>query len=406
MRKHQPDFVLFFTTLCLVAFGLVMVYSSSMVWAYAVNGASPATYVRKQTISAIVGIVGLLLLSRMPLARMKKLAPGIGIVTFLMLVAVLIPGIGHVQEHVRRWIGPSSLLLQPSEFAIVGIIFYLSYIYNKNVKKLNSFRHGVLPPLVVLLLEFLLIIKEPDMGTAMLLLFTGFAVMFAAGIRKRHFFGTVLAFLPIVAAFAWLEAYRNARLTVFLHPWTDPNAYQLQQSLIAIYHGGLFGRGLGQGMQAFLYLPIPYADFIFAIVVEELGLVGAVVLLGLFSILIWRGIRISHHSSDRFAALMTTGIASMIGFGVLINLGAVTGLLPITGIPLPFISYGGTALIAKLWAMGLMLSLSRYTSANAVGSTRSHSNVRVLSDAQLAQRKQTRKATRPKTSTARNSQRP
>lgn len=365
MRKHKPDFLLLFTVLSLVVFGVVMVYSASMVWAIQVTGASPAYYFERQLIYAIIGLVIMFIFMNIPYTRIHRWAKWISLGTLISLILVLIPGIGHKAANVRRWIGPPSLKFQPSEIALVGILIYLAYIYDKNGNKVELFKRGVLPPLLMVGAQFILIVLEPDMGTAMLLLLSGLTVMFAAGIRKLHIAVIGLILTPIIAAFAVFESYRNIRLEVFLHPWspkyTNLGGYQLQQSLIAIYHGGLFGQGLGRGIEPFLYLPIPHEDFIFAIIIEELGFVGAAAVLGLFALLIWRGIRISQRLTNRFASLLAIGLSSMIGLGVLINVCVVTGLMPITGIPLPFISYGGTALIMKLCAAGMLLSLSRYT---------------------------------------------
>lgn len=365
MQRHKPDFILLIIILSLVAFGLVMVYSASMVWAIKVNGTSPSYFFEHQLLTAIAGILMMTILMNVPYTFWMKHARGISILTLLGVFCVLIPGIGHKAQGVRRWIGPVSLHMQPSEIALVGIVIYLAYIYSKNRQKVQSFSRGVIPPLVMVGAQFVFIILEPDMGTAVLFLATSLTVMFAAGIRKRHVVMLSFIMAPILAAFIWFEHYRNIRLLVFLHPWdpayTNDGGYQLQQSLIAIFHGGLFGSGLGQGVEPFLYLPIPYADFIFSIIVEELGLLGALVLFAFYSVLIWRGIRIAQKLENRFASLLAIGISSMVGFGILINVGAVTGLLPVTGIPLPFISYGGTALFVKLCAMGILLSLSRYT---------------------------------------------
>ncbi len=381
MQRHKPDFILLVIILSLVAFGLVMVYSASMVWAIKVNGTSPSYYFEHQLLTAIVGVLVMTLLMNVSYTFWMKHARGISILTLFGVLIVLIPGIGHKAQNVRRWIGPVILHMQPSEIALVGIIIYLAYIYSKNRQKVQSFSHGVMPPLAMVGTQFVLIILEPDMGTAVLLLATSLTVMFAAGIRKRHVATLSFIMVPILAAFIWFERYRNMRLLVFLHPWnpayTNDGGYQLQQSLIAIFHGGLFGSGLGQGVEPFLYLPIPYADFIFSIIVEELGLLGALVLFAFYSVLIWRGIRISQRLENRFASLLAIGISSMIGFGVLINVGAVTGLLPVTGIPLPFISYGGTALFVKLCAMGILLSLSRYTAVQPVASLQTPTNSKV-----------------------------
>ncbi len=366
MQRHKPDFILLATTLCLLAYGLVMVFSASMVWAIQVSGTSPSYYFIHQLESACIGLVGMFILMNVPYQFLRKMAKWITIGTVIALFLVLIPHIGYSAQGVRRWIGPPALHFQPSEFALVGILFYLAYIYDKNERHTQKFKRGVLPPLIMLGVQFLLILLEPDMGTGMLLLLSGLAVMFAAGIRWKHIIAVGLGALPVVFAFARFESYRNKRLLVFGHTWQrayqGQGVYQLQQSLIAIHHGGWFGQGLGRGISPFLYLPIPYADFVFAVIVEELGLVGAAVLLVLFAVLIWRGIRISKRLSNRFSSLLAVGIVSLIGFGVVINVGAVTGLMPITGIPLPYISYGGTSLLVKLLAMGVLLSLSRYTS--------------------------------------------
>lgn len=365
MRRHRPDFLLLFAILCLVTFGVVMVYSASMVWAIQVTNASPAYYFKRQLIYAIIGIVVMLVFMNIPYARIRQAAKWITLGTLGSLFLVLVPGIGHKAAGVRRWIGPPALHFQPSEIALVGVLIYLAYIFDKKGENIQSFRRDILPPLMILGMQFILILLEPDMGTGMLLLLSGLVVMFVAGIRRTHIFTVGGILLPIIGAFAWFEAYRNIRIKIFLNPWnpayTNDGAYQLQQSLIAIYHGGLFGQGIGRGIEPFLYLPIPHEDFIFAIVIEELGFAGAAFLLGLFAIVIWRGIRISQHLPNRFASLLAAGLSSMIGLGVLINVGVVTGLMPITGIPLPFISYGGTALIMKLCASGMLLSLSRYT---------------------------------------------
>ncbi|MHB1629005.1 MAG: putative lipid II flippase FtsW [Bacilli bacterium] len=365
MRKHKPDFILLYTVLSLVVFGVVMVFSASMVWAIQVTRATAAYYFERQLIFALLGLIVMFVFMNIPYTRIHRWAKWISLGALISLILVLIPGIGHKVANVRRWIGPPALKFQPSEIALVAILIYMAYIYDKNGNRVQLFKRGVLPPLLMVGTQFVLIVLEPDMGTGILLLLSGLTVMFAAGIRKLHIAAVGAVLTPIIAAFALFETYRNIRLKVFLHPWspqyTNLGGYQIQQSLIAIYHGGLFGQGLGRGIEPFLYLPIPHEDFIFAIIVEELGFVGAAAVLGLFALLIWRGIHISQHLTNRFASLLAIGLSSMIGLGVLINVGVVTGLMPITGIPLPFISYGGTALIMKLCAVGMLLSLSRYT---------------------------------------------
>ncbi len=361
MKRHKPDFLILFIVLTLVAFGLLMIFSASMVWAVQVAGEPPTYYVDRQIIFALVGLVLMIILMNIGPNVLRKWAKFFSIITFAMLVAVLIPGIGHKAAGVRRWLGP----IQPSELAQIGLLFYLAYIFDKNQAKLHQFSKGVFPPLLMLGTMFILVLLEPDMGTGMLLLLSGLIVIIVAGVRARHLFVIGALFTPLVALFAVVESYRSIRIQVFFHPWSqayvNQGGYQVQQSLMAIYHGGLFGQGLGQGIAPYLYLPIPHEDFIFAVIVEELGLVGAFVLLALYASLVWRGIQVGLHLQNRFASLLAYGISGMIGVGTLINIAAVTGLIPVTGIPLPFISYGGTALVTKMAAMGILLSLSRYT---------------------------------------------
>jgi len=357
MHRHKPDFILLVTIFCLVAFGLVMVYSASMVVAIQEVGAAPSYYFVRQLEAAGAGLILMLVLMNIPYTRLYKWAKPLTIFMIVTLLLVLVPHIGSKERGVRRWIGPPALHFQPSQIALLLVLIYLAYVFDKQRRHVHNFKRGVFPALVMLALLFTLILAEPDMGTGMLLLASGLTVMFAAGVRRRHMVTVGLAALPFIAIFALIESYRSARILEFL----DGGAYQLQQSLIAIHHGGLFGQGLGRGLSPFLYLPVPQADFIFTVVVEELGLIGAAFLLGLFGLLIWRGIRIAQRLDNRFASLLAVGISAMIGYGVIINVAAVTGLIPITGIPLPFVSYGGIALIVSLCGMGILLSLSRCT---------------------------------------------
>lgn len=393
MERHKPDFLLLFTVLCLLGFGLVMVYSAGMVNAVLVLNQSPSYYFTHQLISAALGLALMFLMMRVPFTALKRHAKWITIATAVSLILVFAPGIGHSAQGVRRWIGPISLHLQPSEFALVGVLIYLAHIYDKNAAFTHRFSRGVLPPLIVLGGLFLLIIKEPDMGTGMLLLLSGLSVMFAAGIRKSHLAVLIASLSPIILAFILLKGYRSRRLFAFLHN----GGYQIRESLIAINNGGLFGKGLGQGIQSYGFLPVPEADFIFSIIVEELGLIGAALVLGAFGFLVWRGIKIGLGLPNRFASLLAIGISCMIGIGVLINVCSATGLIPITGIPLPFISYGGTALVGKLAAMGILLSLSRHTiePAAAAHSREQLNNVKPFptkGSARPSQRRASRKA--------------
>ncbi|MDI3256421.1 MAG: putative lipid II flippase FtsW [Kyrpidia sp.] len=367
MQRHRPDFLLFFIILCLVSGGLTMVYSASSVTAFTDFGRASYFFIR-QCIWAGLGFVVMLLFMQQSARGLHRMAKPLFMISVLLLIAVAIPHIGTSVNGARRWLDLGPVSLQPSELAVLAVILYGSYLLDKNEHHLTRFRTGVLPPLAITLIIFALIMLEPDLGTGMIVMGTVFCLLFLGGAPLRHLAGLVSAGASGIGLLILLEPYRLSRLTVFLNPWRDPHGdgYQIIQAFYAFASGGWFGRGLGYGVGKYLWLPESHTDFIFAVIAEELGAVGAMALVALFGLYIWRGLWISLRVPDRFLSLVAGGITAMVGLSAFVNLGAVTGILPVTGVPLPFISYGGSSLLIKLAASGMLLNISRYTRAKAV----------------------------------------
>ncbi|MCY0897051.1 MAG: putative lipid II flippase FtsW [Alicyclobacillaceae bacterium] len=360
-QYHQPDFVLYFTVLALTAIGIITVYSASTVISLE-NGMSATHFASRQLFAGGLGVIAMTALMFVPYQFFYKHAAKIIVVAIFLLFIVLIPGIGSKASGSRRWIGASGLHLQPSEFAIVALILYLAFFFTKKVTLLQSFKQGLRPALMVITICGGLVLLEPDLGTAFTMIATGFVLVFASGIRLKPILISLGIATPLLYIFVHMAKYRSNRLMVYFHPFRHPqHAYQLINGLTGISAGGWFGRGFDMSVEKAGYLPIPQADFIFAVFTEEWGFVGAAALLAIFGVLIWRGFRISRYSRDRFGALLSVGITGLIVIETFVNLGAVTWLLPVTGIPLPFISYGGTSLLVLLIASGLLLSVSRQT---------------------------------------------
>jgi cell division protein FtsW len=362
-QRHQMDYVMFFTVLILCGVGVLTVFSASTAVAIQSYGYPPAYFAVRQLIWSGIGLAAMFLVSRISYKFWYKYSALLMAGSWLLLLLVLVPGIGTVANGGRRWIGSGSVHLQPSELAIIVTVVYFAFFFTKQVALIHNFKRGLLPALIVAAITFGLIFLEPDMGTAMTLLATCMVVVFASGARLKPLFILGGALTPVLLGLALLESYRSDRIKAWLHPFQYANneAYQLIHGLTAISAGGWFGRGFDMSLEKLGYLPYPFTDFIFAIFTEEWGLVGAVALLTTFGVLIWRGFYTARHSPDRFGALLATGLTGMITLKTIINLGAVTGLLPVTGIPLPFISYGGTSLVMNMMAVGVLLSISRYT---------------------------------------------
>jgi len=364
VRPKSLDFILFFTVITLLSFGVIMVYSSSAVSAY-VNFNDSYYFFKRQIIWVTVGIIAMLFTLNIDYHVWRKLAAPILIVTVILLILVLIPGLGKVVNGARRWLGFGSLYLQPSEIAKLSMVLFCSASLARHQEKITSFVKGLVPQLIILLLVFGLILKEPDLGTALAIGGTIFVLLFTAGAKLSHLIslGTV-GVVGVVAAII-LEPYRLKRLLAFSNPWADPldTGYHIIQSLYALGSGGLFGVGLGRSREKFLYLPEPHTDFIFAILGEELGFIGTITVILLFFLFAWRGFKVAISAPDIYGSILAAGLTTMIVMQALMNIAVVTASMPVTGIPLPFISFGGSALIFTLAGVGILLNISRYVNA-------------------------------------------
>jgi cell division protein FtsW len=359
--RHVFDLPLFITTIFILAIGLVMVYSASAVLALHQFGDS-WFFVKRQLFFAGLGLIALLIVQKLDYTFLQKWAKPLLFVCFFLLIIVLIPGVGIVRGGARSWLGIGSFGIQPSEFMKIGLIIFLAAYLSRRLSVLHLFFKGLLPPLLLIGLAFGLIMLQPDLGTGSVLLGATMIMLIAAGMRFKHLLGLSMIGVAGFVVLILVAPYRLKRITAFLDPWQDPlgAGYQAIQSLYAIAPGGLFGLGLGNSRQKYSYLPEPQTDFIFAIIAEELGFIGAAIVILLFALMIWRGLRIAVCAPDIFSTLLASGIVGMLAVQVIINIGVVIGLMPVTGITLPFISYGGSSLTLMLLSVGILLNISRY----------------------------------------------
>lgn len=360
--RSAPDFIMLAATLLLLAIGVVMVYSASAVLAFREFG-DAFYYLKRQALFAALGIVAMIFTMNADYWVWKKYAKLALIVCFVLLVAVLIPGIGVVRGGARSWLGIGSFGIQPSEFMKMGMIIFLSAWLSQERHPITHFTRGLLPPLCLLGAAFGLIMLQPDLGTGAVLVGASLLIIYTAGARLLHL--AALGMVGVVGLIGLIIAapYRLKRITAFLDPWQDPlgAGYQAIQSLYAIGPGGLVGLGLGMSRQKYSYLPEPQTDFIFSIIAEELGFIGGSFVLVLFMLLIWRGMRTAITAPDKFGSLLAAGIVGMIAVQVIINIGVVIGMFPVTGITLPLISAGGSSLTLMLTSIGVLLNISRYS---------------------------------------------
>lgn len=360
-KKTTPDFILMIVTLMLLAVGLTMVYSASAIWAD-YKFADSFFFAKRQMLFAGVGIIAMFFIMNVDYWTWRTWAKVLIIICFVLLLLVLIPGVGNVRNGSRSWIGVGAFSIQPSEFMKLAMIVFMAKFLSEKQKLITSFRKGLLPSLGLVFLAFGLIMLQPDLGTGTVMVGTCVVMIFIAGARISHFAWFAVAGLAGFVALVLSAPYRIKRITSFLDPWEDPlgSGFQIIQSLYAIGPGGLFGLGLGQSRQKFFYLPEPQTDFIFAILAEELGFIGGSFVILLFALLLWRGIRIALGAPDLYGSFLAVGIIAMVAIQVMINIGVVTGLMPVTGITLPFLSYGGSSLTLMLMAIGVLLNISRY----------------------------------------------
>ena len=346
-------------TIILVLFGLVMVYSASY-YSAELNYNNKYYFLIKQSFGAIVGLIAMIFAMNFDYHNLIKYKWWILGISILLLALVFIPGIGVENYGAKRWLNLGITTIQSSEIAKFGFVVWCSAYLSTNYKKVKTFK-GILPVLLFGSLICGLIILEPNMSITMCVGITMIVMLFVGGIRKKHF---ILLSIPIILAVPILiiiEPYRLSRLTAFLNPWSNPKGegYQLIQSLYSLGAGGLFGVGLFNSRQKYMFLPFAESDFIFSIIGEELGLFGSVLVILLFAIFIYNGFKIAFKSKDRFGSFLATGITTVIGVQVLINIAVVSGSIPPTGVPLPFISSGGTALVVFMFCVGVLLNISK-----------------------------------------------
>ncbi len=353
MKKY-----LLLTIILISLLGIVMIYSSSSIWSlYKYNDAYK--YVRHQIIFLIIGLIIMTIISKIDyhlyLSKDKKII----LSCIILLILVLIPGLGTIRNGSRSWFGIGSFGIQPSEFAKIGIIIFTSSYVSKN--KIKTFKDIIGISLLTLAI-FALIMLQPDFGTGTILVMSVIGILFIAGMNIKFFIIAAIIGLLGVTALIIIAPYRLTRILSFLNPWSDPlgSGFQIIQSLYAIGPGGLFGYGFGNSRQKHFFLPEPQTDFIFSIISEELGFIGCLIVVLLFAIIGYLGFKISRKSNDLFGKYLSFGLTFQLIFQAVLNLMVVTGLIPVTGVTLPFLSYGGSSLLVSLISMGILLNVSNH----------------------------------------------
>jgi cell division protein FtsW len=368
-RKLQSDKWLFLATLALVCASVVMVYSASAVLALE-RYQQPYMFVTKQVMWALLGVAVMSIIMRIDYRtyRNEKLIwTFLGIATVL-LIAVLF---SRPVNGTRRWFAVGGLGIQPSELAKLALILFTAVMLERRMHRVNEIGYALLPIAIIASVLVGLILLEPDFGTAVSLLAVTGLTIFAAGLSYRYLAGAVLLSLPALYVILMSADYRRRRMFIFLDPWSDPlgDGFQIIQSLIAVGTGGTFGRGLMAGVQKLFYLPEPHTDFIYAVIGEELGLLGTTVVLICFCIIAWRGLRAAMLAPDGFGAFLALGLTLMIVVQAFVNMSVVLGLMPTKGIPLPLVSHGGSSLLVNLLALGVLLNISQHATADIGAAT-------------------------------------
>ena len=366
INLKSGDFLLVILTIGLVIFGIIMVFSASYYQSIneSENG-SPYNYLIRDIIWAALGFILMLVTTALDYRIYKKIALPALIISFILLVLLLIPGVGHESTGAVRWLGVGGLTIMPGEIAKIAVIIFVAWFLSEKPKRIQSVTRGILPLFGLCGVFGGLILLQPNMSTAITVVAIIVVMMFVAGLKLRYCFGLVgLGAVGIAGILiANPDSHWADRITSFLDPFANPleDGYQVVQSLMALGSGGLFGVGLGKSIQKNLYLPEPQNDFILAIIGEELGYIGLLILMLVYVVLIWRGIHVAVNAPDQFGMLLASGIISMIAIQVVLNIAVVTSSMPPTGVTLPFVSYGGNALMLFMGSMGILLNISRHT---------------------------------------------
>lgn len=366
IKRGGFDIPFFVLVMILLAFGLIMVFSASYASAY-YNQDDSFYFVKQQLFAATLGLCVMGVVIASDYKWLKFVSVPLMVTSILLLVAVLF--IGTTRNNATRWIYIGPINFQPSEITKIAVIIFFSHCMATYQKYMKNFKTGMLPYLTILGVVSLLLIKEPHFSATVLIGMLGMIMIFVGGGGIKWFIGMATGGAAAAAYLLFFTNYTKTRIETWLHPEADPSGsgYQILQSLYAIGSGGLMGLGLGQSRQKYLYLPEAHNDFIFSILCEELGFIGGAFVMILFALLIWRGFVIAFRSPDRFGTLLVVGITSLVALQVLINIAVVTNFMPVTGMPLPFFSYGGTSLLMLLFQMGIVLNVSRYAPVNNRG---------------------------------------
>ncbi|HLQ33193.1 MAG TPA: putative lipid II flippase FtsW [Chloroflexota bacterium] len=362
-RPHAPDYGLVVITLALLCIGIVMVYSASLVASYAEYG-DQTYFFQRQLLWSGLGVVVMFLFMRVPYRWWQSMSLPVLLVSVGLLVAVLVPGLGTTALGATRWIRIAGIAVgQPSELCKVTLAIYMAAWLSGKGERVKEFGYGLLPFILLLGLIVGLVIRQPDMGTAIVIIGTAVAIFFVSGANLLQLIPVGIIGAGGMALLALNSSYRHGRLTAFLDPWAHPEdtGYHVIQSLIALGAGGIRGLGLGDSRQKFGLLPFPYTDSIFAIIGEELGLVGCSIVLTLFLLLAYRGLRTAWRAPDKFGSLLAIGISWQMAMQAFLNIAVVTSTVPFTGITLPFVSYGGSSMLVSFAAMGILLNVTKYT---------------------------------------------
>ncbi len=360
-RSREPDLVLFVVILVLTGIGIAMSYSASAVYALKVFG-DPYYFLKKQLLWFVIGFICMMVFMKIDYRAYMKYTKVMLLASFVMLALVLVPGIGHSAKGSVRWLGIGPVAFQPAEFVKIFVVIYLAKVFSSEAED-----HFVrlLVPVIIVSVIFLMIIVQPDFGTAIDILIVSVFILFVSGFPFIYLFSLFIISIPMFYLMIYLVQYRKDRVIAFLNPWAYRYGigYHIIQAFIAFKKGGFLGVGLGNGTQKLSRLPEPHTDFIYAVIGEEAGLVGTVLIVLLFAAVLWRGIVVSTEAQDNFGRLLAVGLSLMIAVQAFINMGVVTGALPTKGIPMPFISYGGSSLLSNMIAAGILLNVSRYRGA-------------------------------------------
>ena len=357
---RRPDPWLWLPAAALLLLGLLMVLNTTYFLGLEKTG-DPFHFFKQHLARIIAGLFFMLLLSQFSLTGLRRLVLPLTVISLVMLVMVYLPGLGLVRGGARRWLRLGPLILEPSEFVKLALVFLLADFLSRRAERMCSFAHGALPALLIVGPIALVLLKQPDFGSTVMISVILFVMLYTAGAELTHLGVAGAGALCVLGFQAFAKSYRMTRMTTFLDPWIVARGagFQLVQSFIALGAGGGWGVGLGAGRQKMFYLPQSHSDFIFAVVGEEFGIAGAAVVMVLFCVILFRGMRIAHEEPDGFASLLAVGLTALLSLQALINMSVVIGMIPTKGLPLPFLSYGGSAIVMAMAALGALLALGR-----------------------------------------------